>query len=1243
MHFKYLNLKSSREFILSEEKEEKQSPGRRNFVKAMGLGAIAWNPVIDSVQLLSKDSFQVKQSKNKLQFFRHNQLCWEFSENIFERGYQLTYRKEFDHFFIQLVGLKYPGAKLQFSLNAEIFYRSGDWLMDLKIPELGINQQLNFLSWLNGNVQATGRILKSSKLVSLNRHDYLGLDGMFASSMNRNWQLSFSGNKNIVFQLHGQSYLDDQLILQPATEQIPHFLNKKIRKGTLIEISEFQAWPKLTAALRLNGEKVFQDSGNLPKLNVLIGDSKMLWISGKEGKLEIGNNHFDYEKLQFKKYFYYAEYLNGSDPETYFSASLPKDGQWFATKLGSFKFEPSVELPDFEAYGVADDLQGEVIEPRLRAFQSHVANGISMRSVFQDSPGIRIETQEPIKKVKRSTTIKKITLPKNTTNNRTINSTTTQEPVRKVPLPTTQPTNQEPIRKTKINQPQLSIQFDKIKFRPRRALTIRVLRPEDMILLEFEFHNFNYTNKGQSPFLELDNSKKNGVVVIYFTTQHTLEEAFFESNQIPGTGTNTEVRLPVKHLRARRSRLVYELPAGSEGFPVIMEELLDWSKFKLKVNPRAWIKIPQITRLKTPMYFAGRSQTIKKPTSSRFLDTNSKDYAIKLVQTSKVTASRRSVYEEAELAKVLQTQEMQTVKPGFNLAAIKSISLKVGPIPEFDTSIEAPTLMYISPNQTNDFFHQKELQFRDTEEQRIQNQGLISTEFRVLDPLTTNKGQVTELWHTTLGVRLKNGQTTRTLSNFKTIRALWADEANENYENRPPLGLPFMASLDGNDRHVLVHTTSNYSIPGYSPTAVPVKNLMLTSLGAYLDWHAFFDVPSPADGKLNIIEWEHLATLGRDHYVKVVREGYLFPFGHRAALVKVTERKFHQSTKSAVNRQRMYIVVLEKEVLYSRTDPNNQFIEFPFQAVRVNVNTTPDIDNPADSPIITVTSPKRIKLATQASKFGGGGNTAYNFYINVGNKGFPFDLVMTDKEGVEHFVRMPLVFIENMIGRDTSLVQQLIEKYNLKKEYTETSFFGQDVSYTESLVDGDTAFETEWLNFGGQTYPAKGESDIKFHPMMQEAKVFIKQLDEMTGVRKPARITLEDDQNAGMVFARVADAVVDFSGGSEKAGGFLSPNMAITALSKLQGPVGGEVNDIKNLVFNPDKFFKALEDFPVAKIFGVIKIFDLLVGGLNLNGAFDGLINTINQVKNDIEEIKNDILYLENPGERNQAECAGSG
>ena len=49
-------------------------------------------------------------------------------------------------------------------------------------------------------------------------------------------------------------------------------------------------------------------------------------------------------------------------------------------------------------------------------------------------------------------------------------------------------------------------------------------------------------------------------------------------------------------------------------------------------------------------------------------------------------------------------------------------------------------------------------------------------------------------------------------------------------------------------------------------------------------------------------QWRHIATLGRDHYVRVVYAGYLMPFGHRASLIKVTERKF-ESVAGNINQR----------------------------------------------------------------------------------------------------------------------------------------------------------------------------------------------------------------------------------------------------------------------------------------------------------------------------------------------------
>src|SRR6266404_5575340 len=105
----------------------------------------------------------------------------------------------------------------------------------------------------------------------------------------------------------------------------------------------------------------------------------------------------------------------------------------------------------------------------------------------------------------------------------------------------------------------------------------------------------------------------------------------------------------------------------------------------------------------------------------------------------------------------------------------------------------------------------------------------------------------------------------------------------------------------------------------------------------------FFKRPEPQ--QLDLSEWVHVATQGRDHYVRIVYEGELWPFRHRAALIKVTERKFKETNGIIVayQMQRMFIVVREPEKLFTN-------LGSPFRRVRLTTMVTPDIADPKSIP-----------------------------------------------------------------------------------------------------------------------------------------------------------------------------------------------------------------------------------------------------------------------------------------------------
>jgi hypothetical protein len=126
-----------------------------------------------------------------------------------------------------------------------------------------------------------------------------------------------------------------------------------------------------------------------------------------------------------------------------------------------------------------------------------------------------------------------------------------------------------------------------------------------------------------------------------------------------------------------------------------------------------------------------------------------------------------------------------------------------------------------------------------------------------------------------------------------------------------------------------VHLTSNYylsSLKGsYTPEPVEADQFILSTLGAWFkvsgDWPVVDEIKLPSDKPLTWSSGSTTAAMARDQYVRVVYAGYLFPFGHRASLVKITERKFYFQDDPpgyvAYLFQRMYIIVRQRELSYA--------------------------------------------------------------------------------------------------------------------------------------------------------------------------------------------------------------------------------------------------------------------------------------------------------------------------------------
>ena len=150
--------------------------------------------------------------------------------------------------------------------------------------------------------------------------------------------------------------------------------------------------------------------------------------------------------------------------------------------------------------------------------------------------------------------------------------------------------------------------------------------------------------------------------------------------------------------------------------------------------------------------------------------------------------------------------------------------------------------------------------------------------------------------------------------------------------------------------------------------------------------------------------------MARDQYVRVVYAGYLFPFGHRASLVKVTERKFffnHHSENPgfvAYLFQRMFIIVRERERTYTHR-------AIPFRTITLKTRVTPNLADPTQSQV----TPH--------------GQSAFwpRVVAGAGIVDFPFQVSATDWEGRESKFQTPLIFVDRNV--DETAIDSVIAHY----------------------------------------------------------------------------------------------------------------------------------------------------------------------------------------------------------------------
>jgi hypothetical protein len=473
-----------------------------------------------------------------------------------------------------------------------------------------------------------------------------------------------------------------------------------------------------------------------------------------------------------------------------------------------------------------------------------------------------------------------------------------------------------------------------------------------------------------------------------------------------------------------------------------------------------------------------------------------------------------------------------------------------------ETAIEAPWRLFLSPNEMAAWAHST---------QAVTHQ------------------KRTELWHTRLAVRAqKNGKFVADENAPREIRAVWSPDYTDGPvpgHTADPVPPDFRGPLDSSDRDQIVRLSSDLSIANYKPQPIDAKKLFLTSLGAWMDVQGDWDPhPLPPALGFSLEEWRHQATMARDNYVRVVYAGYLFPFGNRASLVKVTERKLqsiNNGPTTAYLRQTFFIIVREPEKAYDA--PNFLTAEqqrgFPFRKARITTLVTPSLVSPSLDP------------------FG-----KYSFFpkVKVSGNFFQFHIVGRDVEEQTSEFTTPLYFVE--LNGDYNFA---IGNWQGGGQRTR-DLAGQKVAYAASSKPGDTtlptanmtvdaAARTISLPFGPPVF-----LDPPVFPQMSGAAVNATAIQQLAGQTGPVAVKLYDDfvandfKGGGVFLQMVSTLPVGFRG--DQSGGVATPNLQVNGLSRRFGAVSGTLSNIGGGNFDPADFFGDVN----ATLFGVVPLAKLI-------------------------------------------------
>ncbi len=478
------------------------------------------------------------------------------------------------------------------------------------------------------------------------------------------------------------------------------------------------------------------------------------------------------------------------------------------------------------------------------------------------------------------------------------------------------------------------------------------------------------------------------------------------------------------------------------------------------------------------------------------------------------------------------------------------------------------------------------------------------------------------LWHTRIAA-LAPGSEGPFVDERPTAanRAAWRMAAVWSPDWPTPAPDALDGALKAAERAAIVN---NCAING-APTIVPleVNHCVLSALGAWTDFAADWS-DNPA---ASVTAWRQVAAQGRDQFVRVVLRGHLFPWGHAANWVRVSERRFSgDGFNSAWLYETDYIVITKPVQDYGKlAGMPTGGRDLPYTRIEALTLTTPPIASQAQSAISS------------------DGNLTGAFWVSLpdGQTRFQFHFRGYDRnvsgaaEGQHSSFYGPAIFIgSGSSGPAASMgsaargdTLQPLDALDPYVSAAQAAFDpvmtanplqlgGQALAYAAQTLPGDTSHPTAALALitgdarQGAASWLQGNGEAAFYPTMQSALVSLPAAQALAGVAAGnvaisyAQNYLADEfnNNAAELYAQLATPIAAVFSGPQ-ANGLVAADMTLGALTRKNGllPNSGTTASLASLAagtLDPTDFLAG-----TANLIGIINLKSLLTEVIDLAQA----------------------------------------